>query len=71
VYDQKTDSGTVSKQTFRSEKLLKTENRQWRNQNFFRGEGGSTYSVEETGQRKRESGGGSPLVRGSAQFANE
>jgi hypothetical protein len=31
----------------------------------------STNSVEDRGQRERESGGGSPLVRGSAQFANE
>jgi hypothetical protein len=38
--------------------------------NFFSG-GGSTNSVEERGQRERGSGGGSPLVRGSAQFANE
>jgi hypothetical protein len=29
------------------------------------GEGGSTNSVEERGQRERGSGGGSPLVRGS------
>jgi hypothetical protein len=30
-----------------------------------------TNSVEDRGQRERGSGGGSPLVRGSAQFANE
>jgi hypothetical protein len=36
---------------------------------FFRG--GSTNSVEERGQREQGSAGGSPLVRGSAQFANE
>jgi hypothetical protein len=36
--------------------------------NFFRVEGGSTNSVEDRGQRERGSGGGSPLVRGSAQF---
>jgi hypothetical protein len=35
------------------------------------GAGGSTKSVEDKGQRERESGGGSTLVRGSAQFANE
>jgi hypothetical protein len=35
---------------------------------FF--EGGSTNSVEDRGQRERRSGGGSPLVRGSTQFAN-
>jgi hypothetical protein len=33
--------------------------------------GGSTNSVEDRGQRERRSGGGSPLVRGSTQFANE
>jgi hypothetical protein len=33
--------------------------------------GGSTDSVEDRGHRERGSGGGSPLVRGSAQFANE
>jgi hypothetical protein len=45
---------------------------------FFRGglrqeffSGGSTNSVEDRGQREQGSGGGSPLVRGSAQFANE
>jgi hypothetical protein len=32
---------------------------------------GSTNSVEDRGQRERRSGGGSPLVRGSTQFANE
>jgi hypothetical protein len=36
---------------------------------FF--QGGSTNSVEDRGQRERGSGGVSPLVRGSAQFANE
>jgi hypothetical protein len=38
--------------------------------NFF-GEGGSTNSIEDRGQRERGSGGGSPLVRGSTQFENE
>jgi hypothetical protein len=33
--------------------------------------GGSTNSVEDRGQREWGSGGRSPLVRGSAQFANE
>jgi hypothetical protein len=37
----------------------------------FSGGGGSTNSVEDRGQRERGSGGGSPLVRGSTQFANE
>jgi hypothetical protein len=36
--------------------------------NFFRV--GSTYSVEDRGQREQGSGGGNPLVRGSAQFSN-
>jgi hypothetical protein len=36
--------------------------------NIFRG-GGSTNSVDR-GQREQGSGGGSPLVGGSAQFAN-
>jgi hypothetical protein len=39
-------------------------------QEFFLG-GCSTYSFEDIGQRERRSGGGSPLVRGSTQFANE
>jgi hypothetical protein len=38
--------------------------------NFFRG-GGSTNSIKGRGQRERESGGGSSLVRGSTQFTNE
>ena len=36
---------------------------------FFSG-GGSTNSVEDRGQRERESGGGSPLVRGSGGSSN-
>jgi hypothetical protein len=45
--------------------------RQWRTQEFCsKGErGDSTNSVEDRGQRERGSGGGSPLFRGSAQFA--
>jgi hypothetical protein len=35
------------------------------------GGGGSTNSVKDRGQGERGSGGGTPLVRGSAQFANE
>jgi hypothetical protein len=35
------------------------------------GRGGSTNSVEDRGQRELGCGGGSPLVRGSTQFANE
>ena len=34
------------------------------------GEGGSRNSVEDRGQRERESGGGSPLVRGSGGSCN-
>ena len=37
--------------------------------NFVRG-GGSTNLVEDRGQRERESGGGSPLVRGSVGSCN-
>jgi hypothetical protein len=44
--------------------------KQWCAQEFC-SEGGSTNSVEDRGQREWGSGGGSPLVRGSAQFANE
>jgi hypothetical protein len=39
--------------------------------NFFQGGGGSTNSVEDSGQREQRSGVGSPLVKGSTQFANE
>jgi hypothetical protein len=35
------------------------------------GGGGSTNSVKDGRQRERGSGGGSPLVKDSAQFANE
>jgi hypothetical protein len=38
---------------------------------LLRGGGGLKSSVEARGQRERGSGGGSPLVRGSTQFANE
>jgi hypothetical protein len=38
---------------------------------FFLRVGGSTNSGEDRGQRERGSGGGSPLVRGYTQFANE
>jgi hypothetical protein len=33
--------------------------------------GSSTNSVDDRGQRERESGGSGPLVKGSAQSANE
>jgi hypothetical protein len=36
--------------------------------NFFRG--GSRNSVEDRGQREQGSGGSSPLVRSSTQYAN-
>ena len=42
---------------------------QWRTQKFCSG-GGSTNSVEDTGQRERASGGSSPLVRGSGGSCN-
>jgi len=42
---------------------------QWHTQEFFSG-WGSTNSVEDRGQRERESGGGSPLVRGSGGSCN-
>ena len=38
--------------------------------NFVRGGGVSTNSVEDSEQRKRGSGGGSPLVRGSGGSCN-
>jgi hypothetical protein len=41
----------------------------WGGSSLFGGGGGSTNSVKDRGQRERGSGGGSPLVRGSAQFA--
>jgi hypothetical protein len=46
---------------------------QWRTQKFFfgGGGGGATNSLEDRGQRERKSGGGSPIVRGSTQFAKE
>jgi hypothetical protein len=42
---------------------------QWRTQEFCSG-GGSTNSVEDSGQREQGSGGGSPLVRGSEGRCN-
>ena len=38
--------------------------------NSFRGGWGSTSSVDDREQRERESGGGSPLVRGSGGSCN-
>ena len=46
------------------------DRQQWRTQEFCWGGGGSTNSVEDRGQRKRGSGGGSPLVRGSGGSCN-
>ena len=43
--------------------------RQWRIQEFCSG-GGSTNSIEDTGQRERGSESGSPLVRGSGGSCN-
>jgi len=43
---------------------------QWRIQEFCSGGGGSTNSVEDGGQRERDLGGGSPLVRGSGGSCN-
>jgi len=43
---------------------------QWRTQEFCSGEGGSTNSVQDRGQRERGSGGGSPLLRGSGGSCN-
>jgi hypothetical protein len=43
---------------------------QWRTQEFFRAGGSSTNAVEDRGQRERGRESDSPLVRGSAQFAN-
>jgi hypothetical protein len=40
-------------------------------QDFFFQGWGSTNSVEDRGQREWGSGGSSPLVSGSTQFANE
>jgi len=49
--------------------LIGYRRKQWRTQEFFSG-GGSTNSVEDRGQRKRGSGRGSPLVRGSGGSCN-
>ena len=43
---------------------------QWRTQELCLAGGGSTNSVEDRGQRERGSGGGRPLVRGSAGSCN-
>jgi hypothetical protein len=57
--------------TGHNQSWLGPHHHQWHTQDFFwRGEG-STNSTEDRGQREQRSGGGSPLVRGSNQFANE
>ena len=38
--------------------------------NFVQGGGGSTKSVEDRGQRERDLGGGSPIVRDSGGSCN-
>jgi len=43
---------------------------QWRTREFCLAGGGSTNSVEDRRQREWGSGGGSPLVRGSAGSCN-
>ena len=43
---------------------------QWRTQEFCSGEGVSTNSFEDRGQRECGSGGGSSLVRGSGGSCN-
>ena len=43
---------------------------QWRNQELCSEGGVSTNSAEDRGQRELESGGGSPLVRGSGGSCN-
>jgi hypothetical protein len=44
--------------------------RQWRIQEFCSGDGVSTNSVEDRGQREPGSGGGIPLVRGFGGSCN-
>jgi hypothetical protein len=56
---------------FSGQKFVAEYYRQWRTQDFFFGGAGSTNSVEDRGQREWGSGGGSHLVRGTTQFANE
>ena len=56
----------------KSQKKVAIGLKQWRTQEFCSGGrgGGSTYSVDDRGQRERGSGGGSPLVRGSGGSCN-
>jgi hypothetical protein len=44
---------------------------QWHAQEFCSGGGGCSTDSVDRGQRAQGPGGGSPLVSGSAQFANE
>jgi hypothetical protein len=54
--------------SIRSHKIIRDGQTSGVQRNFVRG--GSTNSVEDRGQRKRGSGGGSPLVRGSGGSCN-
>jgi hypothetical protein len=58
---------------FLAQHFLSGKTKQWRTQEFcsVRRGGGSTNPVQDRGQRGWGSGGGSPPVRGSAQFSNE
>jgi hypothetical protein len=58
---------TKTRNTKRSKQLWLMK--QWRTQDFFSGGGKSTNSVVD--RENGDLGGGSPLVSGSAQFANE
>jgi hypothetical protein len=48
---------------------MATSQYQWSTKEIFRR--GSTNSVKDRGQRERGSGGGSPIIRASTQFAND
>jgi hypothetical protein len=50
--------------------VARMEDKKWRNQEFCSWGGGGCNKFS-CGQVEWGSGGGSPLVRGSAQFANE
>jgi hypothetical protein len=79
--DGNPQGGTVIRPQWLGHSFVHITAVQWRTQEFFRGGvggspgiffgRGSTNSVEDRGKRERRSGGGSPLVRGSTQFANE
>jgi hypothetical protein len=69
MWDLWYNSGTCGT-TVTFESFFNIRPTQWRTLESFFG-GVSTNSVEDRGQRERESEGGSPLVRGSTQFSNE